>query len=100
MDNAELRKVQLIQLSIATEIKRICDKNDIDYFWDMLKREKDRFKTIPTEMFTEDGKRIQCKFNIETPDRPVAICQVSEDTILAWRVSIEEAIYKMLPKTI
>lgn len=34
MDNAELRKVQLIQLSIATEIKRICDKNDIDYFLD------------------------------------------------------------------
>lgn len=75
-------------------------QNDIDYFWEMIRDEKDRFKTIPTEMFTEDGQRIQCKFNIDTPDRPIAICQVSEDTILAWRVSIEEAIYKMLPKTI
>lgn len=34
MDNAELRKVQLIQLQIAKEIKRICDKNDIDYILD------------------------------------------------------------------
>lgn len=34
MDNEVLRKVQLTQLSIAKEIKRVCDKHDIDYFLD------------------------------------------------------------------
>ncbi|MDE6666804.1 MAG: LicD family protein [Clostridia bacterium] len=34
MDNITLRKVQLAQLKIAKEIKRICDKNGIDYFLD------------------------------------------------------------------
>lgn len=34
MDNETLRKVQLVQLSIAKEIKRICEKHDIEYFLD------------------------------------------------------------------
>ena len=34
MDNITLRKVQLAQLKIAKEIKRICDKHGIDYFLD------------------------------------------------------------------
>mgnify|MGYP004732721853 CR=1 FL=1 len=34
MDDATLRKVQLTQLEIAKEVKRICDKNGIDYFMD------------------------------------------------------------------
>lgn len=34
MDNATLRKVQLAQLEIANEIKRICDENEIHYFLD------------------------------------------------------------------
>lgn len=32
MDNATLRKVQLVQLEIAKEIDRICRENDIAYF--------------------------------------------------------------------
>lgn len=32
MDRETLRKVQLVQLEIAKEIKRICDDNDIRYF--------------------------------------------------------------------
>lgn len=34
MDNNTLRKVQLIQLQISKEIKRICDKHNIEYFLD------------------------------------------------------------------
>lgn len=34
MDRDTLRRVQLVQLEIAKEIKRICDKNGIDYFMD------------------------------------------------------------------
>lgn len=34
MDNTTLRKVQLTQLEIACEIKRICDENQIEYFID------------------------------------------------------------------
>lgn len=34
MDKATLRKVQLTQLEIAKEIKRICDENNIQYFLD------------------------------------------------------------------
>lgn len=34
MDNSTLRKVQMAQLKIAKEIKRICDKNGIEYFLD------------------------------------------------------------------
>lgn len=34
MDNETLRKVQLAQLEIAKEIKRVCDENDIKYFLD------------------------------------------------------------------
>ena len=34
MDNETLRKVQLTQLEIGKEIKRICDKYNIDYFLD------------------------------------------------------------------
>ena len=34
MDNTLLRKVQLTQLEIAKEIKRICDENQIQYFLD------------------------------------------------------------------
>jgi lipopolysaccharide cholinephosphotransferase len=34
MDATTLRKVQLVQLSIAKEIKRICDENNIEYFLD------------------------------------------------------------------
>lgn len=34
MDDTSLRKVQLLQLEIGKEIKRICDKNQIDYFLD------------------------------------------------------------------
>lgn len=34
MDKSALRKVQLLQLKIAKEIKRICDKNNIEYFLD------------------------------------------------------------------
>lgn len=34
MDNDTLRKVQLVQLEIAKEVKRICEKNDISYFMD------------------------------------------------------------------
>ncbi len=32
MDRETLRRVQLVQLEIAKEIKRICDENDIKYF--------------------------------------------------------------------
>lgn len=32
MNNNELREVQLIQLELAKEVKRICDKNNIKYF--------------------------------------------------------------------
>lgn len=34
MDGSTLRKVQLTQLEIAKEIKRVCIENDIDYFLD------------------------------------------------------------------
>ncbi len=34
MDSETLRKVQNVQLEIAAEIKRICDKHDINYFLD------------------------------------------------------------------
>lgn len=34
MDDETLRKVQLVQLEIGKEIKRICDENDIKYFLD------------------------------------------------------------------
>ena len=34
MDNENLRKVQLAQLEIAKEIKRVCDENNIKYFLD------------------------------------------------------------------
>lgn len=34
MEKKVLRKVQLLQLKIAKEIKRICDKNNIDYILD------------------------------------------------------------------
>lgn len=34
MDNEVLRKVQLTQFSIAKEIKRVCDKHDIEYILD------------------------------------------------------------------
>ena len=34
MDNETLRKVQLAQLEIAKEIKRVCEENDIKYFLD------------------------------------------------------------------
>ena len=34
MDNDTLRKVQLAQLEIAKEIKRVCDENNIQYFLD------------------------------------------------------------------
>ena len=33
MDNNTLRKVQLAQLEIAKEIKRVCDENDIKYYY-------------------------------------------------------------------
>ena len=32
MDNETLRKVQLAQLEIGKEIKRVCDENNINYF--------------------------------------------------------------------
>lgn len=34
MDNQILRKVQLVQLEIAKEVKRICDNNNINYWLD------------------------------------------------------------------
>lgn len=34
MDPSALRKVQLAQLEIAKEIKRVCEENDIEYFLD------------------------------------------------------------------
>ena len=34
MDNETLRKVQLAQLEIGKEIKRVCDENGIKYFLD------------------------------------------------------------------
>lgn len=34
MDKELLRQVQLTQLEIANEIKRVCDENEIDYFMD------------------------------------------------------------------
>lgn len=34
MDQSTLRKVQLVQLEIAKEVKRICDENDIMYWLD------------------------------------------------------------------
>lgn len=72
MDSKTLRKVQLAQLEIAKEIKRVCDENDIKYFmcggtligavrhngfipWDddmdfaMLRSEYDRFQNIVKE---------------------------------------------------
>ena len=34
MDRETLRKVQLAQLEIAKEFKRICDENQLQYFMD------------------------------------------------------------------
>ena len=34
MDDVMLRNVQLIQLEIAKEVKRICEQNNISYFMD------------------------------------------------------------------
>ena len=34
MDTETLRRVQLAQLEIAKEIKRVCDENNIKYFLD------------------------------------------------------------------
>ena len=34
MDKVLLRKVQLVQLEIAKEVKRVCEENDIQYFLD------------------------------------------------------------------
>lgn len=34
MDNEKLRRVQLVQLEIAKEVKRICEENNITYFLD------------------------------------------------------------------
>ena len=32
MERELLRKVQMVQLEIAKEIKRVCEENDIQYF--------------------------------------------------------------------
>lgn len=76
MDNKTLRKVQLVQLEIAKEIKRVCEENNIKYFltagtllgairhkgfipWDddldiaMLKDDYDRFIEIAPEELKE-----------------------------------------------
>ena len=38
MDDVMLRNVQLIQLEIAKEVKRICEQNNISYFMDEVKQ--------------------------------------------------------------
>lgn len=77
MDKATLRKVQLVQLEIAKEIKRVCEENNIKYFltagtllgairhkgfipWDddldiaMLKKDYDRFLEIAPEKLNKE----------------------------------------------
>lgn len=76
MDSETLRKVQFVQLEIAAEIKRICDKHNINYFldsgtligavrhkgfipWDddmdigMLRKDYDRFISIARDELDE-----------------------------------------------
>ena len=87
MNNEDLRKVQLVQLEIAKEVKRVCDDNNIKYFltagtllgavrhrgfipWDddldigMLRKDYDEFCKIAP-------KHLNSKYCFQTWDTPL-----------------------------
>lgn len=72
---------------------------DLDDFWNRIKHTKS-FKISPADFKTPDGRNIQCRYNIDHPDCPIAIAQISEDTVDAYRVSMEEVILSMSYKSI
>lgn len=90
MDKEALRKVQLVQLEIAKEIKRVCEENDITYWldggtligairhngfipWDddldlgMLRKDYERFLTIAPQKLDSKFELVTWKNDSEYP---------------------------------
>lgn len=95
MDSADLRKVQLVQLEIAKEIKRICEDNGISYWldagsllgavrhngfipWDddldigMLRRDYERFLQIAPMKLKKEYQLMEWKLTPESHYTPFA----------------------------
>ena len=66
-------------------------KEDLDDFWDIINHTK-TFKILPVEAKNPEGYRIQCRYYSRSPSKPIALAHISEDTVVVWRVSIEEVI--------
>ncbi len=74
-------------------------EGDLISFWDRLDSSSN-FKLIPTELKSDNGKRIQCRHNLNTPCHPIAIEQVCDDTVVAHHISMKDVVSHMDIKTI